>query len=502
LECNIELLPASITKLQNLQTLILDWCSKLKELPKDTRNLINLRHLELRGCDNLTHMPCGLGKLTALQTLSTYTLGKKESSIPKRRGGLGDLDSLDELRGDLRIVGLEHLRSSPPLLEAKNAHLERKQYLRILELEWGTYVEAGDDGDKAIENDEKLLQNLRPHLNLKKLKIRGYAGVRLPSWVSSLSNLVDISIWNCKWCQHIPPLNRFPSLKRLWLWNLSALEYIGNDGSDVSSSSLESISLLDLPKLRGWWRMREAVTAEHDEHHHLPLFPSFPCLSDLDISGCPIMSLVPLTAPGSQTTHSSSSPFSDLSKLTRLTLWGLEEIESLPEEWLPNLTSLKRLDIRECCKLRISMSPLFQHLTALEVLKIENCMELISNEDEEGAQCLGPTSLRHLSIKDVTSLVSLPRELRHVTTLQQLDINNCPTLNSLPDWIGDLTSLQSLRISNCPNLISLPEGMRRLTSLSQLRIVECPHLEKRCEQGTGEDWPKIAHVPDFSNQPF
>jgi Leucine-rich repeat (LRR) protein len=89
-----------------------------------------------------------------------------------------------------------------------------------------------------------------------------------------------------------------------------------------------------------------------------------------------------------------------------------------------------------------------------------------------------------------------------LTTLQQLDIKNCPTLNSLPDWIGDLTSLQSLRISNCPNLISLPEGIHRLTSLRHLTIVGCPHLEKRCEQGAGEDWPKIAHVPDFSNQQF
>ncbi|XP_059448975.1 putative disease resistance protein RGA4 [Corylus avellana] len=329
-------------------------------------------------------MPHGLGKLTALRTLSIYTLGKKESSIPKRRGGLGDLDSLDELRGDLRIVGLEHLRFSP-LLEAKNAHLERKQYLRFLKLEWGSYVEAGDDRDKAIENDEKLLQSLRPQLNLKQLSISGYTGVRLSSWVSSLSNLVFIFILNCKWCQHIPPLNRFPSLKCLSLENLSALEYIGNDGSDVSSSSLESIFLQDLPKLRGWWRMREAVTAEHDEHHHLPLFPSFPCLSELDIRlrVCPIMSLLPLIAPGSQTTHSSSSPFSDLSKLTRLTLWGLEEIESLPEEWLPNLTSLKWLHIVKCCKLRISMSPLFQHLTALEDLWIDDLMELISNEDEE-----------------------------------------------------------------------------------------------------------------------
>jgi len=61
--------------------------------------------------------------------------------------------------------------------------------------------------------------------------------------VSSLSNLVDIIIFNCKWCQHIPPLDRLPSLKNLTLWNLSALEYISNDGSDASFLSLESLEL-------------------------------------------------------------------------------------------------------------------------------------------------------------------------------------------------------------------------------------------------------------------
>jgi hypothetical protein len=135
----IKLLPASITKLQNLQTLILEVCTGLKELPEDTRNLISLRHLSLYGCYNLTHMPHGLGKLTALQTLSIYSLGKKESSVPKQKGGLGDLDGLDELRGSLCIMGLKHLRSSP--LEARAANLERKQYLRKLELKWLYYFE-------------------------------------------------------------------------------------------------------------------------------------------------------------------------------------------------------------------------------------------------------------------------------------------------------------------------------------------------------------------------
>jgi hypothetical protein len=215
LSCNsyIKLLPASITKLQNLQTLRLKYCEKLKELPEDITNLISLRHLELYRCYSLTHMPHGLGKLTALQTLTQYTLGKKGRFFPKRKGGLAELESFDELRGELHIIGLKHLRSSP--LEAKAANLERKQYLRSLRLEWDGPDFDDQDSDRAIENEEQLLQNLQPHLNLKKLTIIGYAGLRLSGWVSSLSNLVDIEIFNCKWCQHIPPLDRLPSLKKL-----------------------------------------------------------------------------------------------------------------------------------------------------------------------------------------------------------------------------------------------------------------------------------------------
>jgi Leucine-rich repeat (LRR) protein len=500
---DIELLPASITKLQNLQTLKLACCFGLKELPEDTRNLISLRHLVLYGCNNLTHMPRGLGKLTALQTLSFYSLGKKESSVPKQNGGLGDLDGLDELRGSLCIMGLKHLRSSP--LEARAANLERKQYLRKLKLKWHCHFEADydrndDSDDKAIVNDEQLLQNLRPHLNLKELTIQGYAGVRFSDWASSLSNLVKISISHCKWCQHIPPLDRFPFLEDLSLHNLSSLEYIGNDASEVSSSSLQSLSLWKLPKLRGWWRMRQAVTTDHEQNYNLPLFPSFPSLSLLRINNCPIRSIMPDVAPGSQTTPSSSSSFSTLSKLKYLTLSFLEELEYLPEEWLQNLTSLKFLSISCCPKLQISMSPLFQHLAALEYLEIDNCKELISNEDEEGAQCLGPTILRHLRIKEVTNLVSLPKELRHATALQLLNIEDCPSLESLPEWIADLTSLQRLQIYKCDKLISLPEGIRCLTSLRHFTIARCPRLEERCKEGIGEDWPKIAHIPIFLNE--
>ena len=73
---DIEVLPSSITKLVNLQTLNLSWCKKLRELPVDIQKLVSLKHLDLKNCKNLTHMPHGLGQLTSLQTLNLFVLSE------------------------------------------------------------------------------------------------------------------------------------------------------------------------------------------------------------------------------------------------------------------------------------------------------------------------------------------------------------------------------------------------------------------------------------------
>ncbi|CAI0461789.1 unnamed protein product [Linum tenue] len=53
---------------------------------------------------------------------------------------------------------------------------------------------------------------------------------------------------------------------------------------------------------------------------------------------------------------------------------------------------------------------------------------------------------------------------------------------------------EELEICNCPKLRSLPdEGLP--FSLSSLSVFLCPLLEHRCQPYTGEDWPKICHIP-------
>ncbi|KAL4600407.1 hypothetical protein ACB092_11G197500 [Castanea dentata] len=288
----IEFLPNSTTKLLNLQTLKLNECRSLKELPLGLKDLVNLRHLDIRGCYNLTHMPLGLGHLISLE-IPTYFVARYKKKQAKFGGGLSELKELSNLGGSLVIGNLGHREDD--MVECKAANMKQKQHLQALELRWDA---TWDDGETKCYDDMSL-EGLQPHPNLKRFGLYYYMGERIPSWLSSLTNLVKFKLVANHRLQHLPPLNQLPFLKLVSLDEMEALEYISDEdsvsnvlGASSSSSSsssktpffpsLTSLSIGFCPNLKGWWR-----NSDDDDD----AFP--PSLSRLTLIDCPNLTSIP-----------------------------------------------------------------------------------------------------------------------------------------------------------------------------------------------------------------
>ncbi|XP_060967523.1 putative disease resistance protein RGA4 [Cannabis sativa] len=516
-------LPDSTSDLLNLHTLKLRHCSKLQELPRDLWKLINLRHLDISGCDKLEYMPCGLGQLTNLQKLSNYVLMKSKKSIPRHGGELKELMRLNNLRGGLKVTNLSCEKDV--VAEYGTAKLTDKQYVRSLILEWDS--DEDEDEAEAIVGYEMSLEGLQPHQNIQELTIRKYGGVKLSSWLSSLTSLVKLRLADCAKCQHLVPLKQLHCLKNLMLERLVCLEYISNTNNmseDLIGStttllpSLDSLWLFDLPNLKGWWR--EIVTCGEEEKHMA--LPYLPCLSALRIIDCPKLTCMPPyphlngTLMLSKTSQKpfeetlrvmssnvnvrsifpTTSSFSPLSKLEWLILENMDDLECLPD-CFKSLTSLNNLNIRSCPKLK-NLCPGILHLSSLRHLGIKNCEglgDMLNSDDYDFMWQALNGRLNLLNLSKLPNIVSvLPKGIQHLTSLQQIEVHSCDSLTTIPECINNLKSLKTLTMDSCPHLTSFPEGIRSLTTLNELKIKDCPMLLRRCKRNTGEDWDKISHI--------
>ncbi|XP_011011371.1 PREDICTED: putative disease resistance protein RGA3 isoform X8 [Populus euphratica] len=151
-----------------------------------------------------------------------------------------------------------------------------------------------------------------------------------------------------------------------------------------------------------------------------------------------------------------------------------ENLENLCED-MQGLKSLRKLFIAKCHGL-ISLPRSIKCLTTLEEFCIIDCekLDLITIEEEKGKKIQSLSlSLRIVIFEELPATLALPEQL-----LQ-----------------GCAESLQTFIIRGCPNIEEMPECISNLNKLQNLEITRCPRLSKRCRRGTGEDWPKIKHIP-------
>ncbi|XP_068328820.1 disease resistance protein RGA2-like [Pyrus communis] len=446
----MERLPDWIVGLSNLETLDLSCCGRLVELPRDIKKMINLRHLFLGGCKGLSGMPGGIGELNGVRTLNRFVLS--ESNCLGRGGsaGLAELGTLNELRGELFVKNLRHVVSESNV----GTPLKDKQHLCSLDLEWTSRV----DGSAVDEEDIiKSMEVLQPHSNLKQLEVWYYGGVRFASWFSSLINIVYLKLWVCKRCQHLPPLDLLPSLKSLCLIELEMLEYISENESSISMSddmmrisffpSLEYLWISYCPVLKGWWRAHTHNSASSSSSTENLSLPSFPHLSTLEIWHCPNLTSMPLYPNVVEMELNWSS-------------WKV--VDSLFVRGASDITHDVGVDVSAS-----SSSPHLSKLTHLSLRGIEDLASLLE-------EISSVTSLQELAISNCDNLASLPEEISSLTSLQELAISNCDNLASLPEGIRGLPCLNTLQISGCP---MLRERCKKETGEDWPTIAHIPHID-------------------------
>ncbi|XP_020098653.1 putative disease resistance protein At3g14460 isoform X1 [Ananas comosus] len=358
--------------------------------------------------------------------------------------------NLRDLR-HLCVRELENVRSSEEVMEAK---LNEKEYLKSLSLGWSR------DRSSCVETDEQLLDNLCPHINLKRLRIQNYKGVKSPCWMTDLSliNLTSIELIDCEGWEHLPPLGDLPLLNRLYLCKLHAVKHIccsfyGSSGV-CAFPSLKQLFLLYMPNLEEWIGVDDGCM--------------FPLLHSLEIIGCPNLRGIPTLPRNLRRMKISDVGLTALSTINQdcgnnnqqehfkalatLTIKQCEKLEYLPTEFFRKFNPLKFLCIEKCPKLTKRGISDIQLPSILSQLTIGSCgdleVPLLWSADLASLTCL--------DLLDCARIASLPpaQVCAGWTMLSSLEIKNCKELSSF-GGIQALVSLRSLEIEGCDKLIEV-----------------------------------------------
>ncbi|XP_026438496.1 disease resistance protein RGA2-like [Papaver somniferum] len=433
----IKVLPESCVKnLCNLE--IVDFGSSC-ELPKEIKNWPKLRQFRHMRKDDM--MSRGIEKLTCLETLDPYMV--------RILSGIEELAALNSLQV-LRITNLENVSG---IEDAERAKLKDKHHLRELYLDWSNQHIYYIDEDMVLEG-------LRPHPNLRKLRICEFSGLNLPKWMGSSSsnclllNLVELEVSYCRRCEKLPALGMLPCLRNLTIHTMSSVKCLGGEfyyqqqeeeestqkSTTTASSFLLFPSLVEL-QINYMHNLEEWVSPPPSSYFYVD---SFPLLEKLYIWICPKLRSTPNSFPS----------------LKVLEFWETNDktVNSILSAG-GCLTSLTSIKISHSPKLiYFPMGALLQNNTPnLHFLGIFNCSEFQGFRDD-----------------DLNSSKS------NNSSLYKLELSVCPVLTSLPD-IRLWTSLRELRIWQCDKLKdSIPYDYK--TSLSFLHSLEVDFIQREDPQ--------------------
>jgi len=425
----IQKLPDSMCSLCNLQTLKLNNCYNLNELPWNLHKLTNLRNLELMK-NTLTKLPAHIGKLNNLEILvSSFNVGKSSEICIQQLGELS-------VHGDLLIKDLQNTVNP---LDALAADLKSKTCLVWLGLHW----DSERNLDNSIEERE-VLENMQPSRQLEHLSIADYGGTKFPGWLSdnSLSNLVSLSLKNCKHCMWLPSLGLLTFLKHLTIRGLDRIGRIDADFYGNNSSSFAFLETLHISDMKEWEEWQCTTGA-------------FSSLKHLYVTNCPKLK-------GQLPEH--------LSHLKELTIENCQQLATLA----PRTPEICKLLLQNCGKLEIGYHP-----TTLKRLHMVGGDNMEVSLLESLSHIISHTSLESLVIVSCPNM-NIPKNHCFEFLVTLCIYGGCDSLMNFP--LDLFPKLCDLSLEKCHNLQMISQGNPHL-HLKSLRIQKCSQFESFPNEG-------------------
>ncbi|KAD6454691.1 hypothetical protein E3N88_09397 [Mikania micrantha] len=289
----------------------------LYKLPERLGFMRKLHHLHIYGCYSLRYRI-----LSWFPVCDDHICGAK----------IEELGNLNLIEGELEILGLQNVKGGSS--EAKSANLSCKRNLLHLGLNW-SHTKMFDSDKQVLEGDKQVLEGLEPNRLLKILKISGYEGnIISPSWMANLRNLVEIQLYWCKNCEHLPPtLVRLPNLKFIKMVLMDSLKCFHDEKEEIMFLCLQELdismceNLVFLPKNIPKLKILKIRSCDK----LVSLACSFPNLEVLKVTKYKELGYLP----------------DNLLKLKNLYLNGCNKILSLPKD-IQSFKDMKELVILGC----------------------------------------------------------------------------------------------------------------------------------------------------------
>ncbi|XP_026445326.1 disease resistance protein RGA2-like [Papaver somniferum] len=369
-----------------LSTLNVSSCENLKSLPECVKILHNLEVLDLKDCLLIKTLPKDLGELIHLRYLS---LSNTDITVfPESCANLVNIEHVFFLLVTEKMINeTDH---NEGMEELGNLNFFDKLTIFLL-----GNVKDPNDAERA---------NIKGKQNFRELTL-------LWGTVEESSD----TMWDEKSCNFQLETEKLPAA----IGQLPRLRYL-----DLDRLSFECLDIVGFPSFTNLF-----LTDMFDLED---IFDSHPCLQQLGINECEILTEVP-SFPSLRTLKLDNIDLQLVSSvgrthtsLTSLSFKNVEELIYFPANILQNNCNLQYLEILECNQL--------QGFRVNEDDDSDDEVTLLSSE-------VYTISLQELVFRDCAALKFLP-ELRGWTSLQKLTIFNCPQVKESLTY--DLKSLSPI----------------------------------------------------------